>query len=264
MESKTYTINLQPFLTPIAIVIAGLMICIVLAGGFIHLGNVLPEVISVAGATTTAEEEDAGVTAEMLLAVIDDNAIVYGDINSPNLFMEFSDPSCPYCHIASGLNPDLNVQVGERFRLASDGGSYVAPVPEMKRLVDEGKGVYVWKYSTGHNNGLLGSQALYCANEVGAFWGVHDLLMSGEGYFLLNEQVLNDVDKADVLADFTKSVVDPNFMVECLTSERYAEQLTKDEQHGVALGVQGTPGFFINTQNFPGAYSFTDMESFVR
>src|SRR3989338_9891018 len=66
--------------------------------------------------------------------------IVFGDKNKKLIFVEFSDPSCPYCHIAGGKNPELNKQVDEQsgrkqFTVVADGGTYVAPVPEMKKLV---------------------------------------------------------------------------------------------------------------------------------
>jgi hypothetical protein len=100
------------------------------------------------------------------------------------------------------LIPELNKQVGERFTLTADGGTYKAPVLEMKQLVDEGKAAFAWFYSPGHGAGELATQAMYCADEQGKFWEVHDLLMTSEGYELMNETVKNDVNNSGSVNGF--------------------------------------------------------------
>lgn len=189
------------------------------------------------------------------------NNLKFGDEKRKALFVEFSDPSCPYCHIAAGLNSDLNKQVGDRFKLVADGGSYVAPVIEMKKLVDAGKASFVWIYSPGHGNGELGTKAMYCAYEKGKFWEVHDLLMTNEGYNLLNNEVKNDKANAGKLADFLKKAVDSGFLKSCLESGKYDARIASDTALAASYGAQGTPGFYINNTNFAGAYSWTDMRS---
>lgn len=193
----------------------------------------------------------------------DKDNLVFGDAKRKLLFVEFSDPSCPYCHIAAGKNSELNKEVGERFILKEDGGTYVAPVPEMKKLVDEGKAGFVWVYSPGHGNGELATQALYCAKDQNKFWEVHDLLMNNTGYDLLNNTIKNDVSKSGQLADFVKSVVNAKTFETCLTSEKYVDRVQSDTALARQFGVQGTPSFFVNEQNFGGAYSFVDLQSAV-
>jgi protein-disulfide isomerase len=219
---------------------------------------------TVAGAQDTTQAAAAvTVSLDQIKSLYAQGNVVFGDTSKKVLFVEVADPSCPYCHVAAGKNPELNVQMGEQFRLTSDGGTYVAPVPEMKKLVDEGKAAYVWLYRNGHGNGEQGAQALYCANEKGKFWEVHDLLMTNKGYNLLNTDVKNDKTKAPVLAEYVKEVIDPAFMVECLQSGKYATKIQEDQQLSTTLGVTGTPGYFINTTNFVGAYSYNDMKGTV-
>lgn len=189
--------------------------------------------------------------------------LTFGDEKRKALFVEFSDPSCPYCHVAAGKNGELNKQMGDRFILAADGGSYVPPVVEMKKLVDAGKASFVWIYSPGHGNGELGSKALYCADEKGKFWEAHDLLMSNAGYTLLNDVVKNEKANSGQLADFLKPAVDPAFLKSCLESGKYDGRIASDTALAAAYGAQGTPGFYVNTTNFAGAYSWTDMKSAV-
>lgn len=191
------------------------------------------------------------------------NNLVFGDPKKKALFVEFSDPSCPYCHVAAGKNSELNKQMGDRFKLTADGGTYVAPVEEIKKLVDAGKAAFVWIYSPGHGNGELGTKALYCANEKGKFWETHDLLMTNAGYNLLNNDVKNEKSNAGKLADFLKPAIDPSFLKSCLDSGKYDARIASDTALATAYGAQGTPGFYVNTTNFAGAYSWADMKSAV-
>jgi len=189
--------------------------------------------------------------------------IHFGDASRKLLFVEVSDPSCPFCHIAGGLNPQLSAQVGDRFKYQSDGGSYIPPLPEIKKLVDEGKASFAFLYSNGHGNGLLASEALYCAYEKGKFWEVHDKLMTNEGYNLINNQVKNDKTKISDLVSFLANEIDSSFLTRCLESGKYEKNLNRDQQLSPSLGFQGTPHFLINTQMFQGAYSFSDMKPVV-
>ena len=153
--------------------------------------------------------------------------------------------------------------MGGQFLLKSDGGSYVAPEEEIKKLADSGKAGFVWLYANGHGNGELATQAFYCANEKGKFWEVHDKLMSAEGYELINTTVKNDKTKSGIMADFLKGAVDPKSMKECLESGKYANRLSEDMTTAQSMGFEGTPYFIINTTRFVGAYSFTEMQGAV-
>lgn len=210
-----------------------------------------------------AQPTKTSVSLEQIKSLFNKNNIAFGDDKRKVLFVEISDPSCPYCGIASGQNAELNNQAGAQFKLKADGGSYVAPVPEMKKLVDGGKASFAYLYYPGHGNGELGAQALYCAFEKGKFWEVHDKLMNNEGYQLLNNTVKNDKTKIPELVQFLSAEIDSSFLKSCLESGKYADKLKKDIETSKSLGLQGTPDFYVNSTNFNGAYSFTDMEPVV-
>jgi len=272
VEEDVVTINIQPFVVPISILLSAVIIASSLLIGFNNLATTLKGGVTTtgttAGATTTTTGTTAGttgtVTQEQIKALFDDQSnLTFGDPNSKVLFVEFSDPSCPYCHIAGGKDPEINRSAGSSFQLVTDGGTYVAPVVEFKKLVDEGKAAYAWFYTNGHGNGEMGSKALYCADEQGKFWEAHDLLYSNAGYNLLNNSVMNDKTKSGDLANFLGGSLDANSLKECLDSGRYDSKLSTDQSSGMALGVSGTPGFFVNNTNFAGAYSYTDMQSVV-
>ncbi|SRR5258708_574945 len=221
---------------------------------------------TVSGVSTAATAQPAAaapntpkISLDTIKGLFDKDLVKFGDGGKKLLFVEIADPSCPYCSIAGGLNSDLN-NTSAQFKLVKDGGSYIAPVPEMKKLVDDGKASFVYIYYPGHGNGEMGMKALYCANEKGKFWEAYDLIMNAKGYDLLNNQIKNDKTKSGDMANYLKSVGD---IKSCLDSGKYDARLASDMQLATSLGVQGTPGFFVNDINYAGAYSFKDMQSTV-
>lgn len=204
------------------------------------------------------------VTVSQIKDLFSKDVIKFGSADRKLLFVEVADTSCPFCHVAAGENPELNRQVGGgKFKLVSDGGSYLAPVPEMKKLVDQGKASFVYLYSPGHGNGEMGAKALYCAYAKGKFWGVHDLLMTNKAYDLLNNVVQNDKSKSGELAEFLKPAINSGDLKACLDSGKYDSWLNNDVGLATSLGVGGTPGFFVNETPYAGAYGWKDMESVV-
>jgi len=209
---------------------------------------------------TTQQPAPTTVSIDTIKGLFSKDVIKFGDATRKLLFVEVGDPSCPYCHAAAGKNPEISAQMGDNFKLPSQGGSYISPVQEMRKLVDSGKASFTYIYYPGHGNGEMGMKALFCANEKGKFWDAHDLIMSNAGYNLMNTTVKNDKAQSGAVATFLKSVVDPGFLKSCLDSGKYDAQLKSDQTLATGLGVQGTPGFFVNATSFPGAYNWTDMK----
>lgn len=203
--------------------------------------------------------------------------IKFGDGSKKLLLVEIADPSCPYCHAAAGTDPELNKVMGPQFTLTEDGGTYVAPVKEMKKLVDSGKADYMYIYYPGHGSGEMAMKSLYCAQEQGKFWPAHDLLMSNAGYKIQNGTdennkpftgivVGNDKAKSGDMANFLGGVLDKNLLKSCLDSGKYDARLASDMAKGQELAQYfgqgfGTPAFFVNTTPFGGAYNWNDMKS---
>jgi protein-disulfide isomerase len=226
-----------------------------------------------AGTTPAAGAAAPTVTIAQIKDLFKKDIIKLGNANSKVLFVEVSDPSCPFCHMAAGKDPQLN-NSSPQFKMVADGGTYIPPVPEFKKLVDAGKAAFAYIYDPGHGNGEMGVRALYCGFEKGKFWEVHDLIMSEKGYEIQNGTdpagqaatgpvVKNDKTKSQDMANFLAPAIDPAFMKSCLDSGKYDARLGTDTQLASSLGVQGTPGFFVNATNFAGAYSFKDMQSAV-
>lgn len=256
--------------TPVAILTGCLIIAlsILVSGGVIKINPKLTGVQAVAPSASPDAQPTAPqrptVTLDQIKDAFNKSIVKFGDSNSKLVVIEVADPSCPYCQVAAGKNPELNKQVGSQFTLVSDGGSYIAPVPEIKKLIDNGKAAFAWIYTSGHGSGEMGTKAMYCAFEKGKFWEAHDLLMTSKGYDLLNSTVKNDKSKAGDMADFLAPVVDSGFIKQCLESGKYDSRIKDDSALAAGIGISGTPGFYFNTTNFSGAYSFADMESAVK
>ncbi len=261
----TITVDIRPFIWPVTSIIIALILSatvIITANILVGGGGAVRGTTTATGdtgTTTTPQAVPAGASIESIRGLFTDGNLYFGDPNSDLLFVEVSDPSCPYCHIASGLNPTLNASAGAQFTLVQDGGTYVAPVLEMKKLVDQGEAAFVWIYSNGHGNGELATQALYCADEQGKFWEAHDKMMTAEGYDVINEEVQNSVANAPRMAEFLSGAVDAGQLQACLEAGTYASRPAEDQAVAGGLGVSGTPGFFVNETNFAGAYSWTDL-----
>jgi protein-disulfide isomerase len=189
------------------------------------------------------------------------NVIKFGDANRKLLFVEVADPSCPFCQAAAGKNPELSKQMGAQFTLESDGGTYISPVQEMRKLVEAGQASFAYIYQNGHGAGEMAMKAMYCANEQGKFWEAHDKLNTNDGYNLINNDVKNDKTASGKMSDFLADVLDGGALKSCLDGGKYDSYLSNDQKLASSLGANGTPGFFINTTNFAGAYSWKDMKS---
>ncbi len=244
-----------------------LLIAVFVSGYLYSRVQTLEKGGSTSVATTTSATTPAAqpkVSLAKVKEAFGKSVIKFGDTNKKLVIIEVADPSCPYCHIAGGEDPELNKQVGTQFTLKSDGGNYVAPVSEFKKLLDEGKISFSYIYYPGHGNGEMGMKALYCANEQGKFWEAHNLIMNNAGYNMLNNDVKNDTSKSQTIVDFLSGVVDSQALKSCIESGKYDAKLKTDSTLATDLQIQGTPGFYLNDTVFPGAYNYTDMESAVK
>lgn len=223
---------------------------------------------------TTTTGKPANVDISVVKDLWNKNIIKFGDANSKLLIVEVADPSCPYCHVAGGHDPELAEKIGTQFKYIAKGGAYVPPVPEIKKLVDSKKAAFAFLYFPGHGNGEMATKALYCAYDMGKFWQVHDLLMTDKGYAIQNGAgsdgvaakvvVGNDKTKSQELADFLKGAADAKQMKDCLDSGKYDSRLAEEQNIAAGtLGITGTPGFLLNTTRFDGAYSWNDMKTTV-
>lgn len=258
-----------------ALIFVGLIILALVGfGGYMYgkVGTLEKGVTTTTAQPATGQQQQAAAAPAPSLdintvkGIFDKNVVKFGDKNKKALFVEISDPSCPYCHVANGENPELAAQIGTQFKYVSQGGAYQPPLPEMRKLVDAGKAAYAFLFFPGHGNGELATKALYCAFDQGKFWQVHDLIYSNKGYELLNNTVKNDVAQIGTLVDFLKGAANANDLKTCLSSGKYDTRLNDDKALAQSLMDPqggGTPTFIVNTTRFNGAYGWTEVKPAV-
>ena len=101
---------------------------------------------------------------------------------------------------------------------------------------------FVFKDYPLQENSLLLAQAARCAGEQGLFWLMHDKLFQNQGVSTTAQltELANQIG-----ADLTK-------FQDCLTKQKYLPQIQKDFDQGQALGLAGTPIWFINGNKVAG------------
>ena len=95
-----------------------------------------------------------------------------------------------------------------------------------------------------HDRARPAARAARCAGEAGRFWEYHDLLFVGQSD-LSQERLLQYADQVGMGRET---------FARCLDGERFQTEVEKDLDEGRALGVTGTPTFFINGRRLVGAH----------
>ena len=153
-----------------------------------------------------------------------------GTAQAPVTIVEFSDFECPYCKNS---------------------------VPVLKELLAKypGKLKLVYRDFPGpnHQQALSAAQAAQCAAEQDRFWEYHDALFTRQApatrwiFSVLAEDL-----------GLHQSPFDG-----CMKENRYREEVLKDLQDGLKLGVTSTPTFFINGRPLVGARPLADFQAII-
>ena len=155
---------------------------------------------------------------------------VLGADHAPVTIVEFSDFECPYCRQSVAVLKELRQVYGDRVRLIYR--DYLGP---------------------NHAHALRAAEASRCAGEQGKFWEYHDLLFD-------RQSPGNGWDFA-ALAKELHLQQDP--FESCRQSGRFREQITKDLQDGLKLGITSTPTFLINGRPIVGAQPLANFQTLI-
>jgi protein-disulfide isomerase len=144
--------------------------------------------------------------------------------------IEFSDFNCGYCGRWANetLNPLLE-QYGDRVRFV---------YRDFPILADTSV------------QAALGAQ---CAQDQGAFWEYHTLLFENQGKFT----------RDDLIGYAAQLELDTDEFTACLDDQRHMSRIAADYQEAQALGVRGTPAFFINGRPISGAQPLSVFERII-
>lgn len=146
--------------------------------------------------------------------------LVKGDPKAPITIVEFTDLQCPFCgrfaqHTLAQIE-DAYIKTGKVRYIVKD-----FPLESL------------------HPNALRAAEATHCAAEQNRAWDMHDRLFA-------NQQKLA---KEDLTADATALGLDTGTFSACLDSDRYTAEIRKEMAMALALGVKGTPTFFLGVSD---------------
>jgi protein-disulfide isomerase len=155
-----------------------------------------------------------------------------GDPNAPVKIVEFADFQCPVC------------------------GRWVTDVENAfyEEYVSTGKVLFTYR-SMGNFIGPESQQsaeAVYCAGDQGKFWEYHDIVYANQ-----NGENAGAFSDAKLKAFAGAIGLDTGAFNQCLSSGKYADEVTQDGLDGRQAGVTGTPSFLINGVLYP-AYQTID------
>lgn len=142
-----------------------------------------------------------------------------GNSGAAVAIVEYADFECPFC------------------------GQYEREVyPQLaKDYIDTGKVKYFYRDLPlpMHPHAMVAARAARCAGAQGKFWEMHDSLFA-------KQNLLRDV---DMPARAQEVGLDTAKFSECLSSDRYTEDINKSAAEAQRMGVEGTPTFFVGQVN---------------
>ncbi len=97
------------------------------------------------------------------------------------------------------------------------------------------------------------AEAAECVNDQGEFWEYHDILFENQGAF--------SDDRLKRYAD--ELGLDHEAFDTCLDGREYLSEVLRQRNEGEALGVSGTPYFFINGQVIAGNQDYEVFEAVI-
>jgi protein-disulfide isomerase len=152
-----------------------------------------------------------------------DTAMAYsrGPARAPIELVEFSDFHCPFC-------------------------KRVEPTIEQVLTKYAGKIRFVFKdfpIDSLHPQARVAAEAARCAGEQGKYWQFHEKIYAGPA----------DASAATMQAYANDVGLEAAKFDTCRSTRKYQAQVQADIAEGTKLGVNGTPGFFINGRFVSGA-----------
>jgi len=174
---------------------------------------------------------DEASRARMALA---DKGRIQGSEDAKLWIVVFSDFQCPYC---------------KRWHDATD-------ATIRKQYVQTGKArlAFINFPLASHRNAQPSAEAAMCASAMGKFWPYHDALFASQDKWVPLDN------PAPVLDSLASTVgLDAAQFRACRSTRQMELLVDNDQMRGAKAGAQGTPHFFIGTQQVSGAVPTADM-----
>lgn len=241
---------MQKFLTPLAIVIAGLFI----AASNLYVGGKLSFNLSGKGSNTekevaksapapSAPSAIAGAQAQAPKDIPVGNSPFLGKSDAPVTVVEFSDFQCPFCAAVNGVKNDVYNQI-----VAGSPG-WEPVVPNLKKdYIDKGLVKFVYRdFSFLGEESDLAANAALCAADQGKYWQYHDKIFEsqkGENQGALKEEKLKSLG--------LQLGLDSDKFNSCISGKTHLQEVKDSTSNARIYGVSGTPAFFVNGKIIPG------------
>lgn len=153
-----------------------------------------------------------------------------GPDNAPVTIIQFAEYQCPYCGKAGEAVDQVLAKYGDKVRM-----------------------VYRDFPLSFHPRAIPAAIAANCAGEQDKYWEMHKALMSDQ----------RSLEEADLLAHAQTLQLDVDKWQTCRQDPKQAEEVQKDFEDGQAVGVSGTPAFFINGLMLSGAQPYSEFERII-
>jgi len=143
-----------------------------------------------------------------------------GPADAPITIVEFSDFECPFCSKGEEVIQQVLAKYPGKIKLVYRD----FPLPF-------------------HSHAQKAAEAAHCAGEQGKYWEMH-------GKLFANQKALDEAS----LKGYAKEIgVDEAKFGKCLASGEKAKDVEANKKAGEAVGVTGTPAFFVNGMLLNGA-----------
>jgi Na+/H+ antiporter NhaA len=155
---------------------------------------------------------------------------IRGPMHASVTVVEYGDFECPYCGRAE---------------------------PIVRELLADTDVTFVWRHlplTDVHPEALLAAEAAEAAADQGAFWPMHDLLLSRQDNLQLK----------DLLRYASELGLDRNKFHDDLAQHEHEARVAQDIESADLSGVSGTPTFFINGQRHYGAYDIQTLTEAIK
>ena len=106
-----------------------------------------------------------------------------------------------------------------------------------------------------HDHAQYAHLAANCAGEQNNYWGMNNILFGKQLEWSQSE---------DLITTFTTYAeeigINSYTFNECLSEERYLDEIAKDKADGISYGVKGTPTLFINGKVARGISTYEQLK----
>ena len=163
---------------------------------------------------------------------------IKGNKNAKVTITEFADFRCPFCEkFFSNSEPQL-----------------------LKDYVDTGKVKFVFRnYAFLGPASTVAANAAECANDQGKFWDMYEYLYKNQPPE--SDTTMYTTEKLSAAAGTLG--MDTAQFSSCLDAKKFDKNVSADFAEGQAVGVSGTPTFYINGVQLVGAQPFASIKTVI-